>query len=39
MMFLKKIPEDSSIVDGDFHERIFFEDFDERKVGFFISIF
>jgi hypothetical protein len=38
-MVFKKIPEDPAIVNGDLHEWIFLEHFDERKVGFFISIF
>jgi len=38
-MVFKKIPEDPGIVNGDLHEWIFLEHFDEGKVGFFISIF
>ena len=38
-MILKKIPEDPGIVNGDLHEWIFLEDFDERKVSFLVSIF
>ena len=38
-MILKKIPENPGVVNGDLHEWIFLEDFDEGSVGFFVSIF